>query len=325
MTRALPVALLLVLLAAPAVAFNHVESFIGRRRLLVQLDEGHGWVEGDRVLVMAREDQVLVALGKVRSLRETQPPLAVVDIQETMGRNQVLVGDPVELSSAKLLEEHHVSGYFSLLLADDRQVPARYRELAYLGVFNSEGHTLARGEWLVALTGVQYGLGATTSVKTNTGLLLDGFPNLGFKQQLMRNRYGHLTLNGQAARQVSRDDWVSTAGLVMTFPSNDKFQSHLVVNAAIDGIEEDNPEVDKLNLFQDSDIRTIYEYVTDDWDRLLFGPLFNFQTRTVGGTFSKMWIWDSFHLNLGVGTKDVRRLEFKSGGYYALFDFFWRF
>ncbi len=316
----------LLLLCTPvARAFHSVEEFLSRQRVLVRLDDGHDWKKNDRVLVLAREDLQLVALGTVRSVRAGAPTMAVVDLVETMGNHQVLAGDVVEASTAELLAKHHVPGYFSLLLADDRGVPARFRELAYMGVFNAEGHTLARKEWLVALTGLQYGVGERTTLKTQTSLLLDGFPNLGFKRRIMRNRYGHLTLNGMAARQVTVNDWVTFAGLVMTFPSNDKFQSHLVVNAAIDGIEEDNPEVKKLNLFPSSDIRTIYEYVTDDWDRVLFGPLFDFETRTVGGTVSQMWIWDTFHFNLGMGTKDVRRLEFKSDAYYVLFDFFWRF
>jgi len=309
-----------------ALAYHRVESFIGRSEVVVTLDVDHGLSVGDRLAVLARESQTLIAIGRLEKLlADETPPRALMRIEESVGTSQVLSGDAVEKLTGETLRRHHVNGHLSLLMADDETVPARYKELAYLGVFNSDGHTLAPKEWLVSLTGVQYGLNSGTTLRTQTSLLLDGFVNAGVKQRLMRNRHGHLTISGLAARQINREDWVAVAGLVLTMPSNSKYQTHLVINASLEGIEEDNPEVAKLNLFPDSDVRTIYEYITDDWDRWLFGPLFNFDTKTVGGTVGHLWIWDTFHLNLGIGTKDVSELEFKSGGYYGVFDFFWRF
>jgi hypothetical protein len=38
-----------------------------------------------------------------------------------------------------------------------------------------------------------------------------------------------------------------------------------------------------------------------------------------------MWIWNSFHLNMGLATQDVTELKFGTEGFYPVFDFFWRF
>lgn len=317
---------LLLTFISSAHAFNQVERFMDRARLVVRLDQGHGLHKGDRVLVLAQEDQKLVAIGIMASFSEEEGQnFGMMDVQELMGAHQVVPGDAVVKISPELLSKHHVPGYFSLVLADDHHVPAKYKDLAYMGVFNADGHAIAHHEWLVALNTAQYGLSADTTVETQTSLFLDGVANLGFKHRLMRNRFGHLTFNAMGGRQVNRADWVSSMGMIMTFPSNSKFQSHLIVNVLVEDFEEDNPEVKKYNLIPQSDIRTIYEYVTDRWNRLLFGPLFNFETKTVGGTLGHMWIWDTFHLNLGVGTKDVTETHFRSGGYYGQFDFFWRF
>jgi len=320
------IALFLLLLTHSAWAFNKVENFIERRRILVTLDMEYELQKGDRVIVLTQEKQELVALGNITEILISDlPHRAVVAVDEILGTNQILIGDAVEKLTPQNLERYHVQGYLSLVLADEKGIPSKYKDLAYLGVFNSDGHTLAEKEWLISLTSVQYGIADPFTIKANHALYLDGYANIGFKSRLMRNRFGHLTMNGLLGRQINRDDWASTVGMVLTIPSNEKFQSHLVINANIEGLDEDKAEVKKLNIFPDSDVRTIYEYITDDWDRFLFGPSFNFESRTVGGTVSHMWIWDTFHLNLGIGTKDVSELEFKSGGYYVLFDFFWRF
>jgi hypothetical protein len=309
-----------------ALAFNQVESALDNKSLLVKLDPEHGFVKGERIVVLSRSQGSLVAIGKVIRVQSDQnPETAVVEVEEIIGNKMILPSDAVELLTVEVLEKHHITGHISLMLGQESKIPARYKDLAYMGVFNSDGHTLADKEWLVSIPQIQYGLTDSFTVKVLTGLYLDGFANIGAKARVMRNQWGQMTLNALTSRQINRDDWVFQTGLVLTLPANGRFQSHLVINARIEGIEEDNPEVDKLNLFPESDIRTIYEYVTDDWDRVLFGPLFNFQTQTVGGTLSHMWIWDTFHLNLGIATKDVSELKFNKDGYYVLFDFFWRF
>jgi len=309
-----------------ALAFHQVEAILDHRQVLVTLDPQHDWREEQKVLLISKSASALVAIGSVASLNEdAEPHTARVEVLEVIGAQLVAVGDAVEVLSAENLERYHISGHIGLLLGRDEKIPARYKDLPYLGVFNSDGHTLARNEWLVSLPQVQYGVRDWLTLKVLNTLYLDGFANLGAKVKLLSTQWGQLTMNGLVSRQINRSDWASLAGMVLTLPSNGKFQSHLVVNVRVEGIEEDNPEVDKLNLFPASDIRTIYEYVTDDWNRWLFGPLFNFDTQTVGGTLSHMWIWDSFHLNIGVATTDVSKVEFKQDGYYLVFDFFWRF
>ena len=313
-------------LFSQAHAFNQVDNLLGNSSFSVKLDPEHGFGKGDRVVVLSRSHSSVIAIGKVTSLSQNEfPETAIVQVEEVIGNNLVLSGDAVERLSKELLDKHHVSGHISLMMGKEKKVPARFKELAYLGVFNSDGHTLADKEWLVSIPQVQYGLTDSFTFKVVSGLFLDGFANIGAKARLMRNEWGQLTLNGLTSRQIDREDWVFQSGLVLTLPANGRFQSHLIINARLEGIEEDNPEVEKLNLFPESDIRTIYEYLTDDWDRVLFGPLFNFETQTVGGTLSYMWIWDTFHFNLGMATKDVSEFEMGSRGYNLIFDFFWRF
>lgn len=309
-----------------AQAFHQVDSFIDHRTIVVQLESDHNFQESDRVVVISLPLRKLSALGSVVKITESESQtVAIVAIDELFGEEFIIPGDAMEKLTKETLQEYNLTAHISLFLDKEESVPARYKDLPYLGLFNSDGHTLSNSEWLVSIPQVQYGMSDRWTVKFLNSLLLDGFINAGLKTQIMRNQWGHLSMNTLVARQVNRDDWVTVAGLVLTLPSNQKYQSHLIINARIEGINEDNPEVDKLNLFPASDIRTIYEYIRDDWNRLLFGPLFNFQSQTVGGTISHMWIWNSFHLNLGLATQDVTELKFGTEGFYPVFDFFWRF
>ncbi len=317
---------ILFLISFSVQAFHQVDSFIDHQSIVVRLDSDHSFSAEERIVIISLPGKKLTALGRIVKITESESqPVAIVEIQDLFSEALIIPGDAMEKLNKETLEEYEFTAHISLFLDKEEHVASKFKDLPYLGLFNSDGHTLSHREWLVSIPQIQYGLSDRWTVKFLNSLLLDGFVNAGIKTQIMRNQWGHLSMNTLVARQVDRDDWVTVAGLVLTLPSNKKYQSHLIINARLEGINEDNPEVEKLNLFPASDIRTIYEYIRDDWNRLLFGPLFNFQTQTVGGTISHMWIWDSFHLNMGLATQDVSELKFGTEGFYPVFDFFWRF
>jgi hypothetical protein len=75
-----------------------------------------------------------------------------------------------------------------------------------------------------------------------------------------------------------------------------------------------------------SSLQSGYEFVMDDWNRVLLGPSYNFDNKTVGGSISYMWIWDHFHSMIGVSTTDISNLVYNlRDGYYFNFDMYWRF
>ena len=97
-------------------------------------------------------------------------------------------------------------------------------------------------------------------------------------------------------------------------------------NFIFDPQSTESRATDNLKLFRTSDIRSITEYITDDWNRVLYGPVYNVELQTFGGTVSYMWIWSMFHMSLGVATRDFTNLSFGSdSGYYYVYDFFLRF
>lgn len=273
------------------------------------------------------EDDKVIAVGRIQDVeRDTLPMTIKVTITEIVENKIILVGDMVSLFDKEYLENHEVPGFNSLTLGGKNEIAARYKELAYFGVFTSDGHTLDENEFLISPFQTQYGVSDTFGLKVVNALWFDGYINGGVKYRAVHNKFAKITVNGLGAYKVQRQDWIAQAGGVITLPSNAKFQNHFMANFIFDGQSSDSRATEDLKLFRTSDIRSMTEYITDSWNRVLYGPVYNVELQTFGGTVSYMWIWKTFHMSLGVATRDFTELSFGSDeGYYYVYDFFLRF
>lgn len=282
--------------------------------------------ENEKVLIVSRGTNKAIAFGVISKIdKRSIPASGLVTIVEIIENSLVMVKDIVYPMNYKVMEDKKVPGFASLTLHGDDHIPARFKELAYFGVFTSEGHTLDAKEFLVSPFQVQYGIVNDFGVKMVNALWFDGYANAGIKYRVMRNKYAKITVNTLGAYKVQSQDYIWQVGGVVTLPSNAKFQSHLMANFTFDPQFDDAKATRDLGLFQDSDIRSITEYVTDKWNRVLYGPVYNVEQQTFGGTVSHMWIFDTFHMSLGIATKDFTDLTFGTNGYYYVYDLFWRF
>lgn len=257
---------------------------------------------------------------------EQEPKFIKVELTEVLENNLVLIGDKISVFNKDYLDHHKVPGFNSLTLGGGNKVPAQYKELAYFGVFTSDGHNLDEKEFLVSPFQTQYGITDTFGLKVVNALWFDGYINGGLKARVVHNKHAKITINGLTAYKVQKQDWILQGGGVITLPLNSKFQSHLMLNFIFDKQSEDSKATENLKLFRSSDIRNITEYITDNWNRVLFGPTYSVELQTFGGTLSYMWIQSAFHMSLGLATRDFTELNFGSDqGYYYVYDFFLRF
>lgn len=278
------------------------------------------------VMFISHFEQKIVGFGRIKNKDVSKfPVMALVEIKELVDHQIILQDDQVFPLESRYIEEKKVPGFLSLTMSGDRSIPSKYKELAFYGVFTADGHVLDKDELLVGPLQVQYGVTNDFTVKTVSALFLDGYINAGAKYQIIRNQHAKFSVNSIVANKLTNKDMIFQGGGVLTLPTNSKYQTHFAFSLTFDKKEEDGKSnTEDFNLFKDSEIRNIYEYVTDSWDRILLGPTYNFTLQTVGGTLSYMWIWDSFHLSAGVGTRDFTELRFGDNGYYPQFDFFWR-
>lgn len=317
---------LIIFLLTPMISYGQV--VIGKiqfnRQVVGNGEDFSEFIETRRVMILSASKDKIIAFGVVRTIHLDEKMIKI-NIEEVIDNNIVMVGDRIFPLDFKTFKEKNIPGFVSLTLSGSEKIPAKYKELVYFGVFTSEGHSLDRDEFMVSLFQTQYGVTNNLGVKIVNPLLLDGYINMGIKYQVMKNKYAKLTVNTLGAYKVQDQDWIGQFGGVFSTPKNAKYQNHLMATFTIDP-QYDRANASKgLNLFQDSDIRNITEYVTDSWNRVLFGPVYNVELQTFGGTISYLWIWDSFHMSLGLGTRDITELKFSSNGYYTVYDFFWRF
>lgn len=318
---------LLLLICSSALAGSYpITRLQNRTEVIADIPSDDGMEKGGLVII-TDENEKVIALGKIRDVEtESEPKFVKVELTEVLENNLIMIGDKVTVFDKDYLEHHKVPGFNSLTLGGGNKVPAQYKELAYFGVFTSDGHNLDEKEFLVSPFQTQYGITDTFGLKVVNALWFDGYINGGLKARIVHNKHAKITINGLTAYKVQKQDWILQGGGVITLPSNSKFQSHLMLNFIFDKQSEDSKATENLKLFRTSDIRNITEYITDNWNRVLFGPTYNVELQTFGGTVSYMWIQSAFHMSLGLATRDFTELNFGSDkGYYYVYDFFLRF
>lgn len=316
----------ILLLPLKVLANGQIVEIHDPTQVLVDVFDANKMEGGAKVIIISRQTNKAIAFGRVKKIDLTvSPHVAIINVEEIIENVMVMPKDLVYPLDYKFIKDKEVPGFASLSLQGDETIPAKFKELANFGVFTSEGHTLDKNEALVSLFQLQYGVTNSLSAKVVNALWLDGYANAGLKYRVLRNKFAKITVNTLGAYKVQSRDYIWQAGGVITLPQNAKFQNHLMVNITLDPQFAEAHATRGLGLFQDSDIRSITEYVTDNWNRILYGPTYNVELQTFGGTVSYMWIWNTFHMSLGLATKDFSNLEVGREGYYYVYDLFWRF
>lgn len=316
----------LLILPLKLLANGQVIELINPQEIIADIYDATMFEAGAKVIIVSRQENVAIAFGSVKKIdMNVSPNIALIAIEEIIDNNMIMAKDLIYPLDYKLIKAKNIPGFASLSLHGDHHIPAKFKELAYFGVFTNEGHTLDQHEFLFSPFQVQYGVTNDFGIKMVNSLWLDGYANLGVKYRALRNKYAKITVNTLGAYKLQSNDYIWQVGGVITLPQNAKFQNHFMVNITLDPQFSNAHATKGLGLFQDSDIRNITEYITNDWNRILYGPTYNVELQTLGGTASYMWIWSSFHTSLGLATKDFTNLTFGSNGYYYVYDFFWRF
>ena len=319
---------LIIFLILPVKLFanGQVTEIVDPQNIFADIYDATQFTVGSKVIIVSRYANKAVAFGIVKMVNlNVHPNTALIVLEEIIDTNMIMLTDLIYPLDYKTLQDQKVPGFSALGLRGEGHIPAKFKELATYGVFTSEGHSLGKNEFLVSPFQLQYGVTDTFGLKMVSALWTDGYLNAGIKYQALNTKYAKITVSTFGAYKVQSKDYILQTGGVLTFPQNAKFQTHYIANITLDPQFKEAYASKGLGLFTDSSIKSITEYMTDNWNRFLFGPIYNVELQTLGGTASYMWIWTTFHMSLGLGTKDFRSLSFGTNGYYYVYDFFWRF
>lgn len=242
-------------------------------------------------------------------------------------RNRIIrVGDPLrplDLSG----QTQDYPGRTDLLVHDRRRAQAAlFRPLFLQGTAVGEtAQTLEEDEMLISIFGqFSYGVYERWTVGTLVPGLFLSSPNGSVKYRFIDTQDDTVS----TALNVTKLRDSHTTGVNLSFYwdsiTSPKMVSHTLVTFALGTIEQAEDTV-AIKAAGTSSLQTGYEWIREDWNRVLFGPNYNFETRTLGGYLSMQWIWTRFHLQATVFSTNVREPKWDpKSGYGALIEGYWR-
>lgn len=206
-------------------------------------------------------------------------------------------------------------------------ISSRYKPLFTQGVLVGDtAATLDRDEFLISYLGqIYYGIFPRFTIGTAAPVNAAGGLNLSAKYRLYAAKDN--TLSTLLSFTRVPDSTQSNLNLTFLWDSfsNDTMITHNFLSLAVLAYDK-AAETTAIKSFGSSSIQTGYEFILQDWDRILVGPNYNFEKKTIGGYLSFVTVWDRFNLHLSMNTIDVRATRWSySEGYYLFLDLYWRY
>lgn len=209
----------------------------------------------------------------------------------------------------------------------DRNISSRYRPLVFQGLLIGEtAQTLWSDEFLVTYYGdLIYGLNDRLSLRSLIPGNFVGAYNLKAKYKAVDTVANTLSVGLSMNKIPNETASVLNLDIFWDSISSETTISHTFISLALFSFDRAD-KTTAIKSLGTSSIQSGYELIMDDWARVLFGPVYNFEKKALGGYLSYMKIWDRFHFSATLSSTNVSSLKFApEDGYYALIDGFWRF
>ncbi len=222
---------------------------------------------------------------------------------------------------------NYTGGTLLMVRSTKENISTRYKPLYTQGVLVGEtAATLDQDEFLISyLAQVYYGLYPRLTIGTTAPVNVAGGLNFQTKYRIYSSEENTVA----TALSFTRVPESTQSNLNLTFLwdsySNDAMITHNFLSLAVLAYDR-AAETTAIKSFGSSSIQTGYEFVLPSWDRVLVGPNYNFEKKTIGGYLSYITLWDQYSLHLSLNTIDIRSKRWSySEGYYLFIDLYWRF
>lgn len=316
----------------------YIKGFISDNKILAE-SESSDWKIGEVVAIQSMGDKKnnptqddsseIIGFLEVSSIESLGR--GVFQLKLELVRHSrfhfVRIGDKI-ISLDLTKENVSYKGTTDLIIRNQiHNASSRYKPFFLLGTFNGEtAQVLWKNEVLVTAFGLfEYGVFNGLTVGTLMPAVVNKAPNLFFKSKLFE----------------SESNIVSAGLLYVKIP--DKTQSTLNLNFYWDSVSStsvinhtwlsvalftyDSAEkATAIRSIGTSSMQTGYEFILNNWDRVIVGPNFNVEKKSVGGYLAYVFIWDQFHLQLSLSSNNISSLKIApEDGYYPFVDAYWRF
>jgi hypothetical protein len=219
----------------------------------------------------------------------------------------------------------YLGGTELLVRTQTPNVSARYKPLLYQGL--TVGYTaevLKKDENMINFLG-NYSYGVDNDVMATAFIpgFFFKFYNLGIKKQFFASDLHILSVAGNVFHD---QEALKTQGTVQFFWDSINSGNQIAHTMLTLNIEPFRTRDREANIITGTSLQTGYEFITDKWDRILLGPRYNFDLKSVGGYFNYVYIWDEFHLILSAATADITYFKMDPNkGFIVGFDMYWRY
>jgi hypothetical protein len=288
------------------------------------------WSIGEVVAVESQNPSAgIIAFVEVTSVENSQNGTYLVryELLRHSRTSFVQVGDTVyklDLSS----KNPRYKGTTDLIIKKRSEaISSRYKPLFTQGVNIGEtAQTLWENEYLITWYGmVDYGWTDNLTIATILPGDIAGAGNGQFKYKVYQSDSTVLATGLSYAQIPHESRSTLNLNFIWDSISSQSVISHTFVTLALFTFEkaEDATAIKSLGT---SSFQTGYEFILDDWDRVLVGPNYNFEKKAVGGYLSYVQIWEKFHFAVSINSTNVASFRLSaSDGYYGFFDAYWRF
>jgi hypothetical protein len=323
---------LLGTLAAADEAGMKISGFTSNHDVLVDAGQDHDVPIGAHLLVRSRSGNEV--LGSVEVVaKKVQPEDRHVILQAKISYHEKnsfpLLGDVIEeVDFSK--ESPLYPGRGDLEISHQPNISARYKPLYLMSqVAGETASTLDKNEkFFEIFTYSSYGV--TDSLTLTSILLADvaGIYNVLAKYRFVATddfsfsvQTGYV--HGQGASTLASD----ILGFVfyLDTQTNSKLISHTHFSY---GYRFQAPNANynfPTESINSTTFQTGYEYIFDNWDRLVIGPSYNFNLKAFGGHLGYVFIWDHFNLAIYAQTQNFLDFRIAGNAYVPSLDLFWRF
>ncbi|WP_232469253.1 hypothetical protein [Bdellovibrio bacteriovorus] len=312
-----------------AEARGRIDSFIDNKTLRV-ITTASDWYIGEMVAIESQTPSVgIVGFVEVTGIENKQDGTyeLICELQRQSRMNFIQIGDQVmhlDLSS----ENNRYKGTTDLIIKKGtKETSSKYKPLFTQGIAVGEtAETLWEDEFLITWFGqVNYGWKEWLTVSSIIPADILGAYNATIKSRLYQSASNNFAGGLNFARIPNENRSTLNLNIYWDSISSESVVSHTLLSVALFSFE-DAANTTAIKSLGTSSFQTGYEFILDNWDRVLLGPSYNFESKAVGGYLSYVKIWDQFHLSFSLNSTDITSLKYApEDGYYLLFDAYWRF
>jgi hypothetical protein len=304
----------------PTITAGKISSIETSSEVLIH-ETGEGiFKTGDLLLIRSRDEKEILGYAQVTS-RDSGSGLVRARVRSHSSNALIRVNDPVEsidLSDSDRAKHQMQQGRHDLVLRGNKDISSKYKPQVYLGALTGQtAATVEEGEFFLGPGLFAYGMFESVQLSTQPFLNALGEANVHLKWQAFQNEDYRISIGAEPRFNFDHRRAVGAFSLYWDTFSNSKFLTYNQLR-----ITTGESELHERKTSAEFSVN--YGYITNRWNRLIFGPNVDLRDQTLGGLISYQWVWDHFHSAFSFQARDFTNFRLGNEGYLIYLDFWWR-